>query len=278
MSSLREIVAPAGLGPGDHAAWAVDGEEAERVTVARWTQEGVARGEKVLVVGARGVTSSADVEQRLPEDVSFGRTQVEVRDLDETYELVRLGRLHEQADLFRQEASRALADGYTGLRVWADVTPLTADERGRELYLDYESVVEQVFRDRPVTGVCALDVGAGSELWDLVASRHRVRGVSARGRFPLAVTVYDGVVHVVGEARFGALDELRGALLSAGRSTEGALVLDLEELRFLDVAGARAVAAFVADQRRRGRVVTVVNAAPMAARILEVFGVAGDGR
>jgi anti-anti-sigma factor len=169
------------------------------------------------------------------------------------------GDLTGQVGLLAAEAERAVAAGFTGIRVWADVTPLTRDPALLQRFLDFELVIEKIFRERAVTGLCALDVSTAGEHWVRLASRHRLFRVWGDSPM-LSVVVHDGVVQIVGEVDLGSLVELEDALDSVARTTRGTLVLDLGEVEFLDVAGARELARFVRRLVLAGREVRVAGA------------------
>ena len=258
-------------------AWAVDGADTVRTEVCRYFTEGLERGERLVFVGdGDGATRLDDLVDVPDREALLDRGQLRLQSADHTYGLVLSGDLTGQAELLQAEADRALADGFTGVRVWADVTPLTRDPALLQRFLDYELVVEKTFRGRAATGLCALDVSTAGEHWVRLASRHRLSRAWADSPM-ISVVVHDGVVRIAGEIDMASLVELEDALDSVARTTRGALVLDLGEVEFLDVAGARELARFVRRLVLAGREVRVGATRGLLPEVLSLFHLSPGG-
>jgi len=265
------LAEPLGLGPGDHVAWALDdGEYAGAVT--SYFAEGVARREKLVFVNGHG-EGCLDLLSELSErDQLLERGQLVLPPSDETYGRLLDHDIWHHVEHFERLAALAVDAGYAGLRVWADITPLTEDPHTLQRYLDYDVAIEATFRTCPATGLCALDATRPQAHWTRLASRHSLR----RGRTdspPMAVTMYDSEARLVGEVDLSCHDELADALSSITRTTRGPLRLDLADLEFLDVGGARVLAGFVTELAEAGRPVDLVGAGRLTARLLALFGV-----
>ncbi len=63
----------------------------------------------------------------------------------------------QQVTTFAHAVDQALADGWTGLRVAADVTSLVRTEQQRAAWLRYEFLVDAFIAGRPVAGLCGFD-------------------------------------------------------------------------------------------------------------------------
>ncbi len=268
MSVPPSLLAPVGLAPGDHVAWPVEGPGRVRDALLPYLNEGAARGERLFFI--RGGDAESEFLAGLPECwklLQDGRLRIQ--SCEEAYQQL-AGDVWEQAEHFRREAGQALAGGFTGIRVWADVTPLARDDAMLERLLDYETAVEKTFRECPATAVCALDITQAGEQWTRLASRHRLHG--EWGETPaLSLDLYDNVVRLAGDVAFADIEELQGVLRSVERTTTGPLVLDLAEVEFLDVAGTRALARFVQELTAAGRSVELVGAHGVPARLLALF-------
>ena len=267
MAAPQPLRSPVGLTPGDHVAWAVDGVHPPAEALVPFFEEGAARRERLILVTDSEQDALAGLGRR---DELVDRGQLRLQSADQTYQLVLAGDPWGQAALFRDEADRALADGFSGIRVWADMTMLAADPGRRGRLLDYETAAESIFRERPATGLCAVDVTGAEEWWTTFASRHPVRSGWSETP-PLVVLLHDNVVRLVGTLDLVGVPELRDSLESVRRTTTGPLALDLEGVDFLDVAGTRAIAQFVARLAETGRTAELVGARGLAARVLGLF-------
>jgi anti-anti-sigma factor len=265
------VLTPVGATPGDHLAWAVDGPDSLDAALVPFLDEGAVRGERLLCIAADTEDSVASALATLPAlERLMDREQLLIRAAGAAYEPLLSGDVWSQVDLFQDEARQAVADGFAGIRVWADVTPLAADQDTLAHFLDYETAIEKTFREGPATGLCALDVTRAGDRWGRLSTRHRVR--RNWGEAPnLAVELCDNVVEVVGEVDISSVAELQDNLESVQRITTGPVVIDLAQLDFLDVAGTRAVVRFIQHMAAIGRAVRLVGARGVAARVLELF-------
>jgi hypothetical protein len=140
-----------------------------------------------------------------------------------------------QVDAWTAAVRDALAAGFTGLRVVADVTDLVRTDERRASFARYEWVIGRFLRTGPVRGVCGYD---RRELGDRVVAElaclHEVvhgGGVTFRlhaGPTP-AVAVLDGEV-----------DQTTAELFSAAlghtdlEPVDGEVTVDADGLRFID--------------------------------------------
>ncbi len=62
-----------------------------------------------------------------------------------------------QRATFAGALAEALAEGYSGIRVAADNTPLVADPERLASWVQWEIVADRFMSDNPVTGLCAFD-------------------------------------------------------------------------------------------------------------------------
>jgi anti-anti-sigma regulatory factor len=267
----RPLAEPLGLGPGDHAAWTLEGGEYAAAVTSYFT-EGVARGERLVLVNGHG-EGCLDLLGDLPErDRLLEHGQLVLPPPEETYGRLLDHDIWQQVEHVERLAALALDAGYAGLRVWADITPLTQDPQTLQRYLDYDVAIEAAFTHCPVTGLCALEASRPQPQWTRLASRHRLRRETLDSP-PMAVSMYNSEARLVGEVDLSCHDELVDALSSVARATRGRLTMDLAELEFLDVGGARVLARFVAELADVGRPVDLVGAGRLTARLLTLFGV-----
>jgi DcmR-like sensory protein len=200
------------LGVHDHACWTYDSEDELVAAMTVYFADGARLGQRLLYIGP---------ERPIPSGVEAGA-------LDAIYGLVDPNAL---AGAFSARADAAVADGYTGLRVVGDLTPLAADPAGRERLLRWEAVADQLMALRPITGFCCYDRRALEDraLRDLCALHPTVH--APRNTVPFRIYRDGRTLVLEGELDYFGTDRLRRALAAAATHGE---VLDLRDLSFVD--------------------------------------------
>jgi anti-anti-sigma regulatory factor len=269
MSGLRTLDRPIDLHAGDHVVWAVEGDDELAVALGEFLVEGALRGERMSYVCRPEDAGAVDGLTDLALWLAAG--QLDVQDVGDVYQLSAAGNPWSQVQRFTREVQDAKHHGFSGLRVWADVTSFTVDAEVRQRLLDYETAVASLFRHRSATGVCAVDVDESHEPWTTLTARH-----PARRNWPEAcqflVEVDAGIVFLTGALDLGTLPELTSALATAAHTTLGPLVIDLSQARFIDANGARAIARFVLSLHTSGRRAVLRGVARSSAEVLAAFG------
>jgi hypothetical protein len=127
----------------------------------------------------------------------------------------------------------ALEDGYEGIRVVADNTPLVSgDEDGFRRWLAWEQVTDRFQAHANVTGICYFDRGVLSDNRQSdLASLHPVCGTSSVER-SFGFFVDGDAVSVTGELDAWSADQFRRILDAS--PTDSALVVDLSHADFVD--------------------------------------------
>jgi hypothetical protein len=138
--------------PHDHIGWAFSGPE-EFAAVARdFLQEGLELREYLLFVAA---DPTADAYARLA--ASFAPAELHVASIAEVYGESGVVDAQAQRSTFAATLARALADGYTAIRVAADNTTLVQTERRLKAWMHWELVADRFMSENPVTGLCGFD-------------------------------------------------------------------------------------------------------------------------
>src|SRR5437879_5336195 len=163
---------------GDHVCWVVDGDETKRGAVVAFLRDGLERGEQLLYVAPRpldDLLELGDVSGLLAE----GRLRV-----GSLTDLFAGGHVDPvtQVDRLRQLTHDALVEGYAGLRLATDGTPLVTDDAQRRAFMTYEVLADRYIAGAPLSALCAYDdrvLGLGaSELASVHRQRHTARPVS----------------------------------------------------------------------------------------------------
>ncbi len=272
MTAPRKLDAPTGLRPGDHVCWTFADTADFSAAVLPFLDEGRRLGEQLLLVGA----SRPELLQALAplpgRDEMLASGQLEVRGTADVY--ASGGELSpaEQVADYRGLVDAALARGRTGLRVAADVTPLVRDgvEGRRRLHV-YEQLADELMGTVTMTALCLYEASLGAEVLGPVTLLHPDQ--HSGGEEPLAHLSGRGPsLSLHGEVDVTQADGLSRALVDVACGTPGEVVLDLSDLRFLDVAGARALARAAQVLRGADVHLRLVRAPRIVARCLALFG------
>ena len=140
-----------------------------------------------------------------------------------------------QVAAYAAATEQALAAGWTGLRVVADVTPLVRTPAQLDAFARYEYRVDRYMRDHPFTAICAYDRGRlGDDAIAQVACMHAASTTAVPFRLH-ACPPAEGVAALSGELDPEADDLFTATLRRADLAPDGGeVVLHAAGLRFTD--------------------------------------------
>lgn len=252
-AAYRECVRPHGRvveipepGPVDHVCWVYDDPRELEAAAADFLEGGLARGERLLVVGD-GMIEVLD-RNTLPfggTDALLATGALEILDVGTAYVGGAQFAPEEQLAFYEAATRRARDDGFTGLRVAAEISALAADPDSRADLVRWEHLADDlVARGSGFTAMCAYRADLDAEaLADVTTVHPLVHGPEGVPSFQV---FHDGdrVVLIGSVDTFTAprLDRVLADFPAARPST----VLDLGRLEFLDVAGCRVLARWAA--------------------------------
>lgn len=274
---MTEPVTVDELESGDHACLTFSDVDERLDIVAAFVRDGLERGDKVVCLtdALEPAELSAELSERgLPIEASTCSGQFEAAPSVSAYVV---GGVFDPARVIsglRTRIDGALAEGYPGLRISADMVWALRPVSGLEQLLTFEVQFNELLASRPATVVCQYDrVG-----FDAVS----LAGASAaHGRAVAAVTYHaDPVlricrqhvppgVRIAGELDYRGLDALTRALSEAVR-LDNHLFLNLSQLSFIDVAAAGVVLQ-TAYGLGGGKLMTVV-CQPVVGKVLRALG------
>jgi hypothetical protein len=259
---------PDGLALHDHGCFVYADDASFVATATRYLRGALEQGERAMYVGSVPV---ARMRRHL-----LGLGDVDDLERSGRLQLVSLGETYpqngidadEQAALYHSAIDRALADGFSGLRTFAEATLLAATPRQAARFLPWEARADRIMCERPWSALCCYDrrlvdphalrlLAAGHPLTcgrDAVSS-FRVFSRADR-RMALA-----GTVDVFSSDDFARVLELT--------SPEGRFELDLSDTDFVDHHAVLALAQCGASSAGR---MSVVGAPYSAGRIAELLG------
>jgi anti-anti-sigma factor len=232
------------VAPGDHCCLLHESDAERRAALADFVRAGTEAGAKVL---------------ELP-DPAF--------DPDAT------------VTLLRRETEVALAEGFSGLCVLADMSSAPGGDPGCERVLVYERAIDALFDELPLRALCQYDKRRFSErsLWGTAHAHRRVvseseTGYRAAGMLELALAE-DGTVRLRGEADATAAGALEDALsLTCG--PRRFVRVETAELGFVDASGLRAIESAATRLRDQGGHMTLVSPTPTVRKMVELMGIRG---
>jgi anti-anti-sigma regulatory factor len=236
------------LEPGDHACLTFSDADERLDIVAAFVRDGLERGDKVVCLTDRLEPDdlSAELSERgLPVEATTSSGQLEVTPSVSAY--IASGSFDPEQVIsgLRSRIDGALAEGYPGLRISADMVWALRPVSGLEQLLTFEVQFSELIATRKALAVCQYDRDGFDAVSLAGAASAHTRGVAAVTYHSDAVLricrqhIPPGV-RIAGELDYRALDALMQALSEAVR-LDGTVFLNLSQLRFIDVAAAGAV-------------------------------------
>ncbi|WP_200308038.1 MEDS domain-containing protein [Streptomyces adelaidensis] len=226
------------MGPGDIEG---AGESPWKVFTA-YTRTSLARGEKVLLVMDQDDLNDDEVVALL--DRGSGQVvaaraggQLSLKRNTEIY--VPDGRFQEQRtiDTYASEVDRACDEGWSGLRITADMSWAPRVNLGHDRLLDYEASVAPLFTDPLFTAICWYDRQSfGDDLTARVGKVHPLRVMERLDSLEVTETPDGGRITGTAElsTRTEFVEALRAALERRDDSGPSHFVLDLRDLCFME--------------------------------------------
>lgn len=250
----------------DHAVWGY-GSDAERAeVVCAWLGAGLDAGYRCLYV------NDADPEMLLAEvtaipnvDKAVAREDLLFMPTAAAYDLHKPIDREAQLALYASVVVQALTEGYAGLRVAADITPLVRDPARRRSHLAWEQYADAYIAERPLSPLCLYDTRkiAGIEA---IACVHALQGPEDPG---LAVFSSDGARAVHGE-----IDGFQAPILVdvLHAVPDDPVELDLGGVEFVDARGAWALNEVLLEMRGSGRPLRVRGVSEQLTRVWHICG------
>jgi anti-anti-sigma factor len=274
VTALRRLDAPTGLRAGDHVCWTFADAADFSAAVLPFLDEGRQLGEQLLLMGSSRHELLRTLAPLSGRDELLASGQLQVRSIVELYASVGECSPAEQVETYRCMAAEALERGCTGLRLAADVTPLVrrGPDPRRQLHAR-EQLADALMDSVALTALCLYEESLGADVLGPVTLLHPQHHCEQE---PLAHLSGRGPsLSLHGEVDVTQADHLFRVLVDVASDVPGQVVLDLADLRFLDIAGARALARATDELRAAAVDLRMVRAPRLVARCLELFGLSG---
>jgi hypothetical protein len=270
------------LAPGDHACLTFSDPDERLDIVATFVLDGLTRSSRVLCLTESIAPEQLAVEladRGVPVAEAVPRNQLAIHGSEQSWladgELTATNVI----DLLGRNLDEAARDGYSGLRVTADMCWVNRPMAAAEQLPVFETEVAKLFGDGRLTAVCQYD----REVFDAVtlafAARNHPHAVAATVYYEDAILRVcrqhtPSGVRLAGEIDFSHLDALTTALDEA-RRLDRDIQVNLAKLRFIDAACAAAIG-HAALSLPPGRRMTLLAGRPVL-RTLRLAGVTEVG-
>lgn len=144
------------LGVHDHAGWVFRDPAEFRVDAARYLADGLSAGHRVMYVPGE---PSVGLPELAGLDAALATGQARIVPVGTMYTANEPVEPQRQVAAFAEAADNALADGWSGLRVVADVTSLVRTPRQRAAWIEYEYLIDRCIAQLPLSGLCGFNRG-----------------------------------------------------------------------------------------------------------------------
>jgi anti-anti-sigma regulatory factor len=258
-----------GFGPSDHLCWAYEDPPDFQNRVLEFLADGLSLGQRVCYVAAGDVQKLRDDLRDLDGlDVEVEAGAVLIQSLDKVYPDGMPVDECAQVQEYARQTDRALADGFTGLRVAAETTPLVRTSAQLDAFARYEHKVDRFMSEQPFAAMCAFDRRElGAERIAQLACMHPNANAGTT-QFRLHASKR-AAASLGGEVDSMTRDLFPLALERADLwSTGGELVIDATGLTFIDHRSLIVLGEFAA---RCGGIAVLRTASPSPARIAELL-------
>ncbi len=138
--------------PHDHIGWVYSGMDEFARLVRPFLQEGASKGEALMLVAED--PDAAELGELV---AAFDPMLLQVSSIAEVYGPSGIADAGEQRATFMAASRTAVAEGYTGIRVAADNSPLVGTPERFDSWIRWELTADRFMSEHSVTGLCAFD-------------------------------------------------------------------------------------------------------------------------
>jgi hypothetical protein len=254
------IDSAAGLGTDGHACWGFDQHEDFVGAAIEFLSDGLKHGQRLAYVGPEPTETQREQLAPLGDvDRMVDSGMLQLFQLGDLYRVGEPVDREAQIATYMTAVDAALAEGYKGLRVAAEVTDLVAAPHTWEAHLRWESTANRVLAPKSLSALCGYrrDALPPQLLADLAAV-HPAANVDSP---PFHLFGEDGELVLSGEVDLFSRDALERVLDAAAGEGEQA-PLNLAALDFIDHHGIEVLARHGCRAR---------NAPPVVDRLCELL-------
>ncbi|BCJ47525.1 hypothetical protein GCM10010168_18830 [Actinoplanes ianthinogenes] len=227
------IGTPDDAGVHDHVGWAFDQPADFHTRAGRFLSAGLARRQRVVYVAGTDGAGPAGMHGL---EAALATGQAQLTSVTAMYSDGEPVDPDRQVAAFAAAAGQALTDGWSGLRVAADVTSLVRTEQQRAAWARYEFLIDRHIARHPLIGMCGFQRGAlDPAVLAEVTCVHPALSAGCSGFRLYAAGDPDTHAVLAGEIDRASGDLFATALRHARpEPADGRLVIDAAELAFVD--------------------------------------------
>lgn len=265
------VDSPDAVGLNGHACWGFDDVGELRPAAEAFLSEGSELGQRLMFVG--GPEAEAMVRETDPMRSMVRDGTLQVAPFDAIYPGGRRMPNAEQWSMYSGATDQAIADGFTGLRVLAEVTALASPDGAWPDQVGWESYADRYMANRPLAALCCFDrQSLPAEAMGALACAHPVADRRLQPLAPFRVYAQPDAVALAGEVDALSSAQLDEILELTIPDIEGEVVLDLAGLDFIDHSGVRVVAEHRQRMRERGAQLTLRGESAIFRRLSDLLG------
>jgi anti-anti-sigma regulatory factor len=260
------------LGTDAHACWGFDRRQEFVDASLEFLTDGLRNGQRIVYVGSESVDEQRErLEPLGGVGAMIDEGALLLIDLTGIYKAGKPLDPHTQLSVYSAVTDAAIADGYAGIRVAAQVTNLVREPETWDAHLRWESMADRFMSVQPMSAMCGYQRDAVPEkLLAELSAVHPVSNAPAK-TVPFRLFADEGDMVLSGDVDFLSVKALDRALETACDGTEP-VVLDLRELGFIDPNGIEVLVRHT--QRLEAECDCSVRNAPAAVeRLCQMLGV-----
>ncbi|MCG8914284.1 MEDS domain-containing protein [Actinokineospora sp. PR83] len=262
-----------GLGPQAHACWRYRDPAEFRRHARDFLADGLRLGLRPMyVVSADDAAQAVEGLRRSPRlDSALDEGDLQVTSIGSAYAESAVIEPDEQVHRYATATDEAIAAGYAGLRVAAEVTPLVRTAPQAAAFTRYEHLIDRYMTTRPFSALCGYDQGIlGEDTITRLAVMHAQANSDTAGFRLHGSALPDCAAALGGHLDLCGADHLDPVLDLADLPVrDGAITLDATGLEFVDH---RNLITLAEHARSRGARLVLRTAHPGVARITDLLG------
>ena len=228
------ITSPAGFGLSDHVCWAYGSEEERLEVVFEWLDDGWWLGQRMVYTAGKPLDELiADLEPFGDVEALIAGGELVVAPTEALYDLSKPIDTDAQLAFYAAAVEQANADGFNGVRVAADITPLVTDPARRASHARWEHVADRwMAAGNRLAPMCSYDrrVVSGADIDDICAVHPLVNDDA--GRVPFHVFAAGDTIALDGEVDAFGAPQLERILENA--VAPDPVMVDLNHVHFVD--------------------------------------------
>lgn len=254
MRSHGLVESPRDLGVNGHGCWGFERVDELGRPATAFLAEGSVLGQKLMFVGGLAAEDFVRSQEPMASMVRDGSLQI--APFDTIYPGGRRMTNEEQWALYAGATQQAIADGFTGLRVLAEVTSLAAEADGGRGQAAWETYADRLMADGKLAALCCFDrTVLSDDALAAIACVHPVVDAKLQTLVPFRIFAKHDALAVDGEVD-ALTSESLGEMLQL-TAVDDDVVLDLGGLGFIDHNGVRTIEQHAARMEGRGGSLTL---------------------